>query len=380
MALGDGWPVTPDVAGKVECTAAVVRRLFASPRVRRLQSRLAAEEVTFRGDSERFKGRVSLGETHRRIEVDATVPATGGSGRWRIAATVHLPFDIDWHPPVLAAFPGGSYNRRYYDLPEAGYSEAAAHARRGIVTIAIDHLGSDDSSIPPADVATMGVVAATNHAALQDILSRLQAGTLQPGVTPICPSIVVGAGQSMGGHAVVAMQARHRCFDAVAVLGSSMVCTTISIRPGRAPIVIPDSASPAEAAVLNVLGADWPWVLHWEDVPSHLVEADVAGGMPVRTGAPVWGSVPTPAFAAVLIQPGAVAAEAAEIDVPVLVAMGARDVCRPPLEELAAFSAARDAAVFVTPRMAHMHNFAGTREIFWRRIEAFIAQVRSLNQ
>jgi hypothetical protein len=77
----------------------------------------------FRGHSERFKGRVSLGETH---------------------------------PPVLAAFPGGSYNRRYYDLPEAGYSEAAAHAMRGIVTIAIDHLGSGDSSIPPADVATMG--------------------------------------------------------------------------------------------------------------------------------------------------------------------------------------------------------------------------------
>jgi hypothetical protein len=30
--------------------------------------------------------------------------------------------------------------------------------------------------------------------------------------------------------------------------------------------------------------------------------------------------------------------------------------------------------------MAHMHNFAGTREIFWRRVEAFVAQVRSLNQ
>jgi hypothetical protein len=117
-------------------------------------------------------------------------------------------------------------------------------------------------------------------------VSRLQAGTLQPGVRPIRPSIVVGAGQSMGGHAVVAMQARHRCFDAVAVLGPSMVCTTISTSPGREPIVIPDGASRAEAAVLNVLSADWPWVLHWEDVPSHLVEADVAGGLRRSTDSP----------------------------------------------------------------------------------------------
>ena len=49
-----------------------------------------------------------------------------------------------------------------------------------------------------------------------------------------------------------------------------------------------------------------------------------------------------------------------------------------PLGELAAFQSARDLAQFVVPRMAHMHDFAGTRALMWRRIDAFIAQVAAL--
>jgi hypothetical protein len=70
--------------------------------------------------------------------------------------------------------------------------------------------------------------------------------------------------------------------------------------------------------------------------------------------------------------------EAAAVDVPVLVGMGERDFCQDPLRELAAFQSARDLAQFVVPRMAHMHNFAGTRALLWRRIDAFIAQVAAL--
>jgi len=59
----------------------------------------------------------------------------------------------------------------------------------------------------------------------------------------------------------------------------------------------------------------------------------------------------------------------------VLVAMGERDVGRPPIEELAAFSSARDLALLVVPHMAHMHNFAGPRRQLWQRIETFVDQV-----
>ncbi|WP_157217036.1 alpha/beta hydrolase [Flavisphingomonas formosensis] len=317
---------------------------------------------------------------HRRIEMGINVPAAGTGTSWEIAATVHLPVDPAPDLPVIVALPGGGYNRHYFDIAEPGYSEAAAHAERGIATIAIDHLGAGDSSIPPPDVTSLETVAAANHAALQSILTRLRDGTLRPGIAPLRPSAVVGIGQSMGGHALVAMQAHHRSFDAVAVLGSSMVCTTMPMRPGEKPIFIPKDATPAEAAVLTIGGTDWPWVFHWEDVPPALVDADVSGGMPIRGTAPAWGSLTTPGFSTTLVLPGVVAAEAAAIDVPVLVAMGERDVCRPPIEELAAFSSASDRALFVAPRMAHMHNFAGTRRLFWNRIENFVDQAVSLRK
>jgi hypothetical protein len=73
--------------------------------------------------------------------------------------------------------------------------------------------------------------------------------------------------------------------------------------------------------------------------------------------------------------PGALADEAAVIDVPVLLATGERDVCRAPAEELAMFKAATDVSVFTVRQMAHMHNFAATRTRLWDRLDEFVAHV-----
>jgi hypothetical protein len=48
-----------------------------------------------------------------------------------------------------------------------------------------------------------------------------------------------------------------------------------------------------------------------------------------------------------------------------------RDTCPNPLAEPAAYRNSRDVAVYVVPRMAHMHNFASTRLMLWDRIEAW---------
>jgi len=37
---------------------------------------------------------------------------------------------------------------------------------------------------------------------------------------------------------------------------------------------------------------------------------------------------------------------------------------------------ARRVNLFQCPRMGHMHNFAGTRELFWRRLETWADWVR----
>jgi len=42
-----------------------------------------------------------------------------------------------------------------------------------------------------------------------------------------------------------------------------------------------------------------------------------------------------------------------------------------------AYGSALSVDLFVCPKMAHMHNFAGTRELFWRRIETWATWVRA---
>jgi hypothetical protein len=36
--------------------------------------------------------------------------------------------------------------------------------------------------------------------------------------------------------------------------------------------------------------------------------------------------------------------------------------------------------LFICPRMGHMHNFASTRELFWRRIETWSDWVRAAKE
>ena len=53
--------------------------------------------------------------------------------------------------PVLFGFPGGGYNRRYFDLEidgHPGYSQARHHAQHGSVFVACDHVGVGDSDTP----------------------------------------------------------------------------------------------------------------------------------------------------------------------------------------------------------------------------------------
>jgi pimeloyl-ACP methyl ester carboxylesterase len=240
------------------------------------------------------------------------------------------------------------------------------------------------------DVTTLPTVAAANHAAVTEILDRLRAGRLTPGVPPVDLACIVGAGQSLGGHTLVGMQAIHRTFDGVATLGSSLSGTLMPVRPGMPEVVVPDGATPEEAALLVVANTDWNWAFHWEEPAAadlsrpprdlaSLVAADIAAGLPIRQSAPAWGSLTWPGFATTVMMPGAMADEAARIDVPVLMASGERDVCHRPAEEVAALKAATDISLLIVPRMAHMHNFAVTRAVLWERLDEFVAHVAAVN-
>jgi pimeloyl-ACP methyl ester carboxylesterase len=292
---------------------------------------------------------------------------------WSLAATVHLPAAAHGaeQMPVVVCLPGGGYNRRYFDLQEPGYSEARHHTDRGAVVIAIDHLRVGESDIPDLADASLEIAAEANDAVLRIILERLAGGTLHQAVEPLRPCAIIGEGQSMGGHIALLMQAQHRSFDGLAMLGSSAVCTRLPARVSGEEICLLGKDDPAEGlATLRTF--DKRFAFHWEDVPERYAGADDRA-----SASAYWLSATTP-NAGVGLLPGHFASKAATVTSPVLVGMGERDVCQDPLREVAAYMSSRDVSYIVVPRMAHMHNFAGTRAIMWKRLSAFIAQVADM--
>ncbi len=110
---------------------------------------------------------------------------------------------------------------------------------------------------------------------------------------------------------------------------------------------------------------------HFDDEPVDVVHADLYGGLDPSIPVPEWKSLTIPTCAITLVAPGVVALDAASITVPVMSATGERDVVPDPSMEPKAFKSSNDVTVYVCDRMAHMHNFAGTRVRFWQRLHSW---------
>ena len=304
-------------------------------------------------------------------------------------ATVYLPEQLPERVTVLFGFPGGGFGRKYYDIQALpGYSQAEFHTAAGYVFVACDHLYVGDSARPEDPLAlSFEDLAAANHATAVEVITQLRGGTLTPDVPPLEIVRTVAMGQSMGGCLLTVQQANHRTFDAVAFLGWSGIFTNFPTPEGGRDILpLPPRGTdmhPIADAVLGVVSPDvdqFRFCFHWPDVEPSLLAADIDSYRPfsdvVRGDeASPWGSATTPPCALTMMTEGAVSAEAAAIDVPVLVACGERDVVPDPWAEPSAYRSSADVSVAVIPRMAHMHNFASTRERLWDRIAAFAETV-----
>jgi len=343
----------------------------------------------------------------RRVDLTVDVTAAAGLGEpAHVALTVHLPDPkaLPERPVICFAKPGGGYSRRYYtvDLPGPGRgAQADWHTARGWVFVSVDHLGVGQSSLHAPETLDYTTLAAAAQAAEQEVLRGLAAGTLADGFPAVSDPLKLGIGQSMGGCMTIIQQGRYHGYDGIAVLGYSAIHTHPPVRPGAPAIVAPwlprDTLLRQPLTVLNPqalaeAGARPPdaggnamaWGFHYDDVDPEIVALDLAHfnrGIhdPQRQRgfeAPAWSSLTTPgAVAMSCLTPGIVAPEAAAIRAPVLVAMGERDVVGDPRGEPRAYLSASSVDLYVCPHMGHMHNFAGTRELFWRRIETWAAWV-----
>jgi pimeloyl-ACP methyl ester carboxylesterase len=337
--------------------------------------------------------------------LDLTVDVTEAAGLGEpahIALTVTAPDEVPENPLLCFAKPGAGYSRGYFteDLPGPGSgcgAQATWHAARGWIFASVDHLGVGESSQHDPERLTFTSMVGAAEAAEHDVRRRLAAGTLIDGLGAVKGAVTLGIGQSMGGCLTIVQQGRHHSYDGMGVLGFSPQRTLPPTAPGTPPLALPwvprdtalaDGISTNAPALAESAGQgiavedDLPalaWGFHYDDIEPEIVRRDLVD-YPTRGGTmPSWGSATIPFSVALWgMAPGGVLAEAAAVRCPVLVALGERDVLVDPRGELRAYESAKSVDFFECPRMAHMHNFAGTRELFWTRIETWAEWVRAL--
>ena len=312
--------------------------------------------------------------------IELTVAVEGIAGldqALTMAATVFVPESPLPSCPAVFAFPGGGYSRCYFDLrigDGTAYSQAQHHTDGGVVLVAIDHLCTGDSSSPVDPLAvTLEQLAEANAIAAGAITRRIETGSLGVDAPPIRLSGSVGIGQSMGGCILTVQQGRWATFDAVAFLGWSGRHTAFPDPSGGSlAIAVPGRGDDLRTAALPTMftSEQFRYCFHYDDVPAAVVAADLG-----ESEGGDWRSSGAPPCAITMLAPGVVAGEAAAIRAPVLVACGERDVVPDPHAEPAAYPLSSDVTLTITPRMSHMHNFAGTREQLWDRLLSWVNTV-----
>jgi pimeloyl-ACP methyl ester carboxylesterase len=283
--------------------------------------------------------------------------------RSSLAATIHRP-DAERPRAMLICWPGGSYARAYWDMRipgHPGYSFAEHMTAQGYIVVAADHLGVGASS-KPADGDRVTFETMSDAAA--SFVRQLRA--IAPAGVPI-----VGVGHSLGACLTALTQARHRCYDAVALLGFTHGNKDRAVSAVGGESAADDDAlrKTATEQAKAFFGDTWDDVygslprepnhvwLHRPDVPADVIAADDAA-------AAAW---PRQSYVEALLA-GYSAHFAAEVDCNVFIAFGDHDVPPEPHADVAYYPRSRDVTLFVLPDSAHCHNFASTRTQLWDRI------------
>lgn len=280
-------------------------------------------------------------------------------------------------PIVFFGWPGGGYNRHYYDLQipgRGGYSQAEYHVANGFIFVACDHIGVGDSSIP-AGAFDHPTTASINAATAAEVIEQLRKGTLDSRLPALPDLLALGMGQSYGGLLLTHLQASHPILDGVAMLGWSGICTMVKDNSGDGNVPPPNEMGGDQLS--DGLRHPYRRSFHFDDVPDDIVGPDLLG-YPARIGVPVpqWATIYMPGgpnFAPERgpLGPDVVTEQAAAITVPVFIGNGEIDTVPDPRGEPLAYKNSADITTVVIPHSSHMHNFAGTREMLWRRLEGW---------
>lgn len=320
-----------------------------------------------------------------RIDVTAALPPGAAEGPVEIAATLIAdPKAVGDHPHVVIGIPGGTYHRRYWDLRppgRAGYSQAEWLAAHGIVFVACDYLGGGDSTRPAdGDFMTLEVCADVAHEMYQQVRAGLEKGTLTAMLPALVDPVYIGIGQSLGGFITMMQQGKYADYPGIGVFGASPILIAnipehrrlegMSAEERRRAVMADNAKTAGVAELPAYHGApreNFAGIFHVPGVADDLLAYDEEQCHTLISRVTGTDGM-TPGISQVF---------ADRIEAPVFLAFGDSDVSRDPRSEPAGYPVSRDITLVVVPRMAHMHNFADTRERLWDRFYRWLPAVTS---
>lgn len=307
---------------------------------------------------------------------------TEALGPLAISARIFAPAAPDPGTRVLFCVPGMSYGKEYWDVPLEGYSFARAAAAAGHVAIAVDNVGTGESTRPErSDAVSLAAMAAANAAAAAEALARLAAGDLAPGLPPIAAARPVGVGHSLGGCLALLQQANHASFGALAVLGFSNQPLEGIYEDHEREAELTDAerfAWATEHLPPKLWGRSWEELEPYFELPrENFTDLFYAPGTAAEViAADSEGATSVPRTAAIETTiPRVSATAAATVDVPVLLAYGAIDLSPDPAAEVATYPASPDVTLLRLASSAHCHNLSADRELLWRRLLGWAGEV-----
>lgn len=289
-----------------------------------------------------------------------------GEPSLHITAGIYLPQTMGATHAALICLAGGGMNRRYFDLQaegDPGFSFAAQMTQRGYIVIALDHLGLGDSSRPADGYAlTPQLLAQANQHATAEILARLRAGRLCEELSALPTLRSIGVGHSMGAMLTVLQQFYGRQHAGLALLGFSTGGLPQFLPPDVRALAADTTAVRARLVEFarRMFVQPYPLMRSSSGEGAELfggVKADARGVAAIKAATDCL--LPVPALMAML--PGNVAPEAAQIEVPVFLGLGERDLAGPPGEAPVAFTSSRAVTLEVLPGAGHSHFLFASR-------------------
>jgi pimeloyl-ACP methyl ester carboxylesterase len=299
-------------------------------------------------------------------------PVTVAGRQEEIAGWVFAPPVVrpEAPPLVVDLLAGATYTKSYWHLtgdafPGKTYSLAQylvehLHA----IVIACDHPGTGESSRPSDGYTiTLECLAETHAQVIHQLRDHLGKGTLLRDMPPLPAIRLLGGGHSMGAAVQALLQGQWQLYDAVALLGWTQ---------GAIDMTRYDQALLQEVLVPNAQGYIDPLPLRVASRPVFYggYVTDAQREADERLATPMPGGI-----LGALMTPGATAAAAKKISVPVYLAFGSLDVSSNPHGEVAAYTQAQDVSLFILPDSPHCHNLAPSHPQLWHHLAEWMMRL-----